>query len=177
MRALEQRIYELNNRLRYDSSMLILRNFLSDSASSAEDRFYGNLFLSFTYRRLLDYPSTFRYLNLAADAGAASEQPEKFLQKSLMQESLVRFEMQEFRVADSLMQVLKRQNPSYLDSTELMELQIQDGYLALRRKDYARAETILLGALAIAARIAPCKQPQVYNKLVALYAEPETGTG
>lgn len=52
---LEQKVYRLNNELKYNESQALLLPVLQNKNFSAEDKYQAAILLSYTYKRVFDY--------------------------------------------------------------------------------------------------------------------------
>lgn len=78
IQKLEKQIYSLNNKFEYEKSQQILFEGIKNPALTSEDKFYHYLFLSFTYKRLFDYPKVIEFLEKAKDEGNRTKHTEFF---------------------------------------------------------------------------------------------------
>jgi signal transduction histidine kinase len=169
VQALEQNVYRLNNGFKYDQSIVAIRNFLA-TAKSNDDRYYGFLFLSFTYRRLFEDSVALHYLDTALAYGLNTEKRDYYLNNIVCQKSMVLFNLQEYKAADSLMQMLAANKYKDLTEADQAKILVQEGYILYRNKNYIQAEQKYQAAIRQVKTASPCDLPLIYGRLIQLYA-------
>jgi signal transduction histidine kinase len=169
IKDLEQHVYRLNNEFKYDQSITVIRDFLSASKSN-DDRYYGFLFLSYTYRRLFDDAASLRYLDTALAYGLNSERREYYKNNVACQKAMVLFNLLKYDAADSIMKILAEKNYKDLSDADLAKIFVQEGYILYSNKNYAQAESKYLAAVGLVKTASPCDLPLIYGRQIQLYA-------
>ena len=168
-RQLEKRIYNLNNEFKYDSSLQELKNFLTTPNISYDDKYFCNLYLSYTYKRLFDYPTTLIYLDSASNYGNKTNRKDLYAANIRYQRSLCFFDVQQYDKADSLMRQLASNRYQYLDEESKSKIFMQEAYLLFLKKNYSEAETGYKKAIVAMSNASPCDLPMIYAKEIELY--------
>ena len=135
IKKLEKDVYQLNNEFKYDESTAAIRNFIS-TAKSNDDRYYGYLFLSYTYRRLFDDSVGLRYLDTALAYGLKTDKSDYYLNNINCQRSFTYFNLLDFKAADSVMKILAANNYKDLSNANQAIIFVQEGHILLRKKNY-----------------------------------------
>lgn len=168
-KALEAIVYCYNNALQYDSSRIAINHFLAQKNVTNADRFYANLYLAYTYKRLQDYDQVQKYLDIAIGFGLQTEQQDFFMANYNCQKSFAYFDVNEYAKADSLMLPLIASNYRYLEADDKGKVLIQEATLLLRNKQFPAAETMYKAAEIFMQQHSPCDLPMVYASEIQLY--------
>lgn len=168
VKDLEQNIYRLNNEFKYDQSIAAIRDFLKATKSN-DDRYYGFLFLSYTYRRLFDDAAALRYLDTALAYGMNSEHREYYINNIACQKAMVLFNLQKYEAADSIMKILAERNYKDLSDADQAKILVQEGYISFSNKNYRQAEAKYGAAIERVKTTSPCDLPLIYGRQVQLY--------
>lgn len=107
---LEDIVYNLNNQQQYDSSFQVINHFLNQKGITNEDRFFAHLYLSYTNKRFLRYEVVFKNLDSALYWGLRTNKPQYYQANITCQKSFAMFDLRKYDVADSLMQILIKDN-------------------------------------------------------------------
>ena len=166
---LEQEVYRLNNEFKYEQSIAAIRNFIV-AAKNNDDRYYGFLYLSYTYRRLFDEAASLQYLDSALAYGMHSERREYYINNINCQKALVLFNLQKFDAADSIMKILAQQNYKDLSVADQAKIFVQEGYLLFTHRNYKQAEVKYQAAIERVKTASPCDLPLIYGRQIQLYA-------
>lgn len=169
IKGLEDEVFRLNNQLQYNQSIVLIRDFVSSTKSDA-DRFYGFLFLSYTYSRLLDYAAALNYLDTARAYGIKTARPDPYIDRINFEKALILFTLQEYDQAGSVMDALEQKNYRGLDEAHVAKVFVQQGYLLFRKKNYKQADAKYQAAIELIKHASPCDLPIVYAKKLELYA-------
>lgn len=169
-RVLERTVYRYNNSLKYDSAKLAISDYLNTPGVAAEDKYYGFLFLSYTYKRLFDYASTMRYLDSAQHYGALAGNPSYFLNNIACEKAYAFFDTHQYEKATTLMQGLHQQKYAFLNDENKSKIFMQEAYIDYLRKRYYQAERRYQLALSKMEASSPCDVPMIYGKLIELYS-------
>ena len=169
-KILEERVYHLNNAAKYDSSILILEQFLKNE-SNPEDQYYGNLLLSYTYKRLFDYSSVFQSLTSAQKWIKLTKNPDYFQANLNCQFALAYFDVQNYTSSDSLMKQISETNYNHLDLEHKAKIQMQQAYILALHKRYSEAENLYNLAILNLTESSPCDLPMILGKKIQLYGQ------
>lgn len=169
MRTLERKIYEWNNQSNCDSSVDYLMRLLNKDSLSNTDRYYTNLYLSYTYKRLFDYPSALKRLDRALFYGRKTANPRFFENNIKCQKALIYFDIQKYRLADRLMRQLEKDHYRYLNDEYQSKIMMQQAYLFYLEEKFPQAEALYHQAAEKMQRSSPCDLPMIYGKQIQLY--------
>jgi two-component sensor histidine kinase len=169
--ALEKRVYELNNQFLYDSSQALIQQFMKTKDSDHEAQYYGNLFLSYTYKRLYDYSAVQSYLDAALAHGLQTEKKDFFMTNVWCQKALAFFDVHKYQEADSLMRLLAKNNYEHLNDEYRAKIAMQEAYLLFLDKQYDKAEKRYDAAIRLLSKTSICDLPMIYAKKIELYGE------
>lgn len=169
VKDLEQKVYGLNNAFKYDESITTIRGFLA-KAETNDDRYYGFLLLSFTYRRLFDDLVALRYLDTALTYGLKTARRDYYQHNAACQQSMILFNLQQYAAADSIMRILAAHNYEDLSASDRAKIWVQEGYISFRNKDYRATEKKYQQAIQQIRTASPCDLPMVYGRQIQLYA-------
>ena len=169
VKDLEQTVFQLNNDFKYDQSIVAIRNFLT-TAKSNDDRYYGFLFLSYTYRRLFDESVALRYLDTALAYGLNTTKRDYYLNNITCQKSMIFFNLQKYKEADSVMKILAANNYKDLNEADHAKILVQEGYILYCDKNYKQAEAKYQAAIERIRTVSPCDLPLIYGRQIQLYA-------
>lgn len=114
-RRLEEKVYKLNNALKYNESQALLLPVLQSEAFSDDEKYQASLLLSYTYKRVMDYASTLQFLETARRFGRQTTKKDQYRATVLGQEAMVYFDIHQYEKADSLMKVLEKNRFRYID--------------------------------------------------------------
>jgi signal transduction histidine kinase len=166
---LEHTVYTLNNAGQYDQSVKLIFDFLNTDTLTNQDGYYGNLYLSYTYKRLFDYAAVLKHLNQALAYGLKTNTPNYYTNNINCQKALALFDIQNYAQADSLMRLLATNNYAYVSQEYQAKLIMQEAYILFLNKNYAKAELKYDIAIAKLKRTSPCDLPMIYAKKIELY--------
>lgn len=167
--SLKDQIAQYNQSERYDLSVKLLSNFVSDKRNSADDKYSAYLLKSNIYKNLFKYQHALKYLDLALIQAKNGSNFFTATQEIKAEKAFVFFEMQDFEKAESLMLELQQSGYKNLNNRYLLFLYTQEGYYLYKNKEYTAAEKKLNDAITIAQNNYPEEQPIVYGKLIELY--------
>ena len=168
-KVLDSLVYHYNNALQYDSTRLIINNFLQQKNITNADRFYAYLYMSFTYKRLQDYKQVHQYLDIAIGYGLQTAHKDFFTAYYNCQKSFAYFDVSDYVRADSLMQPLIANNYQYLEDDDKGKVMIQEAFMLLRSKQYTKAASMYKDAEIFMQQYSPCELPIVYANEIQLY--------
>lgn len=169
--VLERKVYELNNKARYETSVTLLHKFLKRASIQPEEAFYGNLFLSYTYKRLYNYDAVFSCLEKAKLQALKTKNQPLYLSNYYCEKAFALFDVSRYREADSLMRILEKDDFKYLNAENQAKIIMQQAYLLFLAKKYAKAQILYDKALLKLEKASSCDCPMVLGKQIQLYAE------
>lgn len=169
VKQLEKKIYDLNNEFKYDSSLSTLRNFLNSTSISNNDKYYGYLYLSYTYKRLFDYNTTLQYLDSAMYYGMQTTNKDFYTANINCQKAMALFDIHRYNEAGSLMQLLAKNNYRWLNDEDQAKIFMQEAYLMYLGKNYSSAEKRYDTSIAKMEISSRCDLPMIYGKKIELY--------
>lgn len=168
---IETKVYEYNNAFQYDSSQALINDFLNKENLSFEDKYYANLFKAFTYKRLFDYNSTLKYLNIALENGLKTNKKDFFEKNIICQKAFVHFDIQEYSISDSLMQILSKIKYIHLNDENKSKINMQEAYLLFMNNKLIEAESKYDKAITLMKIESACDLPMIYGKKIELYGK------
>lgn len=139
-------------------------------ATSAKERFYLYVDISLSYKRLLDYTSALRYLELAERTMEKVGKDREMEFRYLFEMAQLRFDILHYEEASRLADRIEADYNDLPSATEKAYLAINRGYIFFLQNDYAAAEEKLLEARALLKRYNTCEVPLVNAKLIELYS-------
>ena len=169
IKVLEDSVYRLNNALKYPESHTLLQSFLEQPNRTNEDKYYANLYLSYTRKRLFDYDNVIKYLDVALSYGLETEKKDFFIANIQCQKALVYFDIQKYKQSDSLMQILSKNKYMHLDAEYQSKIMMQEAYILYLDKAYVAAEKKYDQAIILLRGSSPCDLPMIYTKKIELY--------
>lgn len=167
---LEKEVYFLNNEAQYELSFKKITEFLKTNNISNEDAYYGNLFLSETYKRIFDYTNVLVYLDVAKSfAEKIDNNNEYYIDNINAQKAFALFDIQRYNDADVLMNIIEQNNYRNLNPTNKAYIIMQRAYLHQLNKNYTIAEQKYDEAIQVMQAYNRCDLPVIYGKKIALY--------
>ena len=167
--ALETKVYQFNNAFHYDSSLRVLKQFIERKTNQNTDKYYGYLFVSYTYKRLFDYAKTLANLDSALVYGSKTPQATFYKASINCQKAYALFDTHAYKEAGVLMNDLDKTNYAYLDLEQKAKINMQEAYLQYLAKNYPVAERKYQDALVNLLKSSPCDVPMIYAKQIQLY--------
>ncbi|MFN3908172.1 MAG: helix-turn-helix transcriptional regulator [Flavobacterium sp.] len=169
LKKLENQIKEFNDNLQYEKSIALLSKILNDEESNHYDKYYAYLLESFTYKRLFNYTKTLHKLDLALAEGLQSDRVEEVQNTIMAEKCFVYFDTQDYPKAEALIIQLRKLNFKHLSIPTQSWIIMQDGYIKMLKKDYAKSEQLLNEAAALVQSNSPEDSPNIYGKKMELY--------
>ncbi len=166
---LEQKVYQLNNELKYNQSQALLLPVLQNELVCADDKYKVATLLSYTYKRLFDYQSALKFLTLARTFAEQTANRQQHIAAILCEEAFVHFDTHDYQKADSLMTLLEKSGFKHVSLENKSKLVMQQGYLLFLNKQYEQAEATYDKALVWMRAAAPCHLPMIFVKRMQLY--------
>lgn len=166
---LEQKVYQLNNALKYNESQALLLPVLQSKTFSSDDKYQAAILLSYTYKRVFDYQSTLKFLETARTFANESPKKDQYIATIRSEEAFVYFDTHEYKKAGRLMSLLEKSGFMYISLENQSKLVMQQGYLFFLNKQYKQAEATYDKAIEWMRASAPCHLPMIFVKKMQLY--------
>lgn len=169
LKKLENQIKTLNDNLQYEKSIAVLNEIITNEQSTHYEKYYAYLLESFTHKRLFNYTKTLHKLDLALAEGLQSDQKEEVKNTIDAEKCFVYFDTQDYPKAEALIIQLRKLNFKHLSIPTQSWIIMQDGYIKMLNKDYAKSEQLLNEAAALVKANSPENLPNIYGKKMELY--------
>ena len=169
LKKLENQIKTFNDNLQYEKSIAVLNEIITNEQSTHYEKYYAYLLESFTYKRLFNYTKTLHKLDLALAEGLQSDQKEEVKNTIDAEKCFVYFDTQDYPKAEALITQLRKLNFKHLTIPTQSWIIMQDGYIKMLNKDYAKSEQLLNEAAALVKANSPENLPNIYGKKIELY--------
>ncbi|MBD2755601.1 helix-turn-helix transcriptional regulator [Spirosoma validum] len=166
---LEQKVYQLNNALKYNESQALLLPVLQSKTFSTDDKYQAAILLSYTYKRVFDYQSTLKFLETARTFANESPRKDQYIASIRSEEAFVYFDTHEYKKASRLMALLEKSGFKHISLENQSKLVMQQGYLLFLNKQYKQAEATYNKAISWMRASAPCHLPMIFVKKMQLY--------
>jgi len=166
---LEQKVYRLNNELKYNESQALLLPVLQNKNFSAEDKYQAAILLSYTYKRVFDYQSTLKFLRIARQFAEETNKKDPYLATIRSEEAFVHFDRHDYQKASNLMKTLEKSDFNYISLENKSKLVTQQAYLRFLDKQYDQAEALYDRAIQLMRASTPCHLPMIFVKKMQLY--------
>ena len=169
LKKLENQIKTFNDNLQYEKSIAVLNEIITNEQSTHYEKYYAYLLESFTYKRLFNYTKTLHKLDLALAEGLQSDQKEEVKNTIDAEKCFVYFDTQDYPKAEALITQLRKLNFKHLSIPTQSWIIMQDGYIKMLNKDYAKSEQLLNEAAALVKANSPENLPNIYGKKMELF--------
>ena len=169
LKKLENQIKTLNDNLQYEKSIAVLNEIITNEQSTHYEKYYAYLLESFTHKRLFNYTKTLHKLDLALAEGLQSDQKGEVKNTIDAEKCFVYFDTQDYPKAEALIIQLRKLNFKHLSIPTQSWIIMQDGYIKMLNKDYAKSEQLLNEAAALVKANSPENLPNIYGKKIELY--------
>lgn len=169
LKKLENQIKTLNDNLQYEKSIAVLNEIITNEQSTHYEKYYAYLLESFTHKRLFNYTKTLHKLDLALAEGLQSDQKEEVKNTIDAEKCFVYFDTQDYPKAEALITQLRKLNFKHLSIPTQSWIIMQDGYIKMLKKDYAKSEQLLNEAAVLVKANSPENLPNIYGKKMELY--------
>ena len=169
LKKLENQIKTFNDNLQYEKSIAVLNEIITNEQSTHYEKYYAYLLESFTHKRLFNYTKTLHKLDLALAEGLQSDQKEEVKNTIDAEKCFVYFDTQDYPKAEALITQLRKLNFKHLSIPTQSWIIMQDGYIKMLNKDYAKSEQLLNEAAALVKANSPENLPNIYGKKMELY--------
>ena len=169
LKKLENQIKTFNDNLQYEKSIAVLNEIITNEQSTHYEKYYAYLLESFTHKRLFNYTKTLHKLDLALAEGLQSDQKEEVKNTIDAEKCFVYFDTQDYPKAEALITQLRKLNFKHLSIPTQSWIIMQDGYIKMLNKDYAKSEQLLNEAAALVKANSPENLPNIYGKKMELF--------
>ena len=169
LKKLENQIKTFNDNLQYEKSIAVLNEIITNEQSTHYEKYYAYLLESFTHKSLFNYTKTLHKLDLALAEGLQSDQKEEVKNTIDAEKCFVYFDTQDYPKAEALIIQLRKLNFKHLSIPTQSWIIMQDGYIKMLNKDYAKSEQLLNEAAALVKANSPENLPNIYGKKMELF--------
>ena len=169
LKKIENQIKTFNDNLQYEKSIAVLNEIITNEQSTHYEKYYAYLLESFTHKRLFNYTKTLHKLDLALAEGLQSDQKKEVKNTIDAEKCFVYFDTQDYPKAEALIIQLRKLNFKHLSIPTQSWIIMQDGYIKMLNKDYAKSEQLLNEAAALVKANSPENLPNIYGKKMELY--------
>jgi len=138
LECLKEKVFQYNHAERYDLSIKLLTDFISDDKNSTDDKYNAYLIKSDIYKNLFKYQHALKNLEAALQQGKKGNNRVTALQEIKAEKAFIYFEMQDFEKAKLLMDELARSGYENLSTKYLIFIYVQEGYFLLKEKKLYR---------------------------------------
>jgi signal transduction histidine kinase len=160
-------IDSLNDKFKYDLSLLLLQKLIVKSNDSM--KFVCFLYESLTYKRLFKYDDVFRCLDSAQLYGLRCSKPEYYLNKISAERAFALFDTQKYEQADTVMKLLREKGFVGLTNQQQAFIIMQEGYIDFGKHNYKAADIKYNEAIKALSGEYSKDLPVVYGKQIELY--------
>ncbi|GAB3764054.1 LuxR C-terminal-related transcriptional regulator [Spirosoma pomorum] len=168
-RQLADKVYQLNNSLKYNESQALLLPVLQDDSFSADDKYQAAVQLSYTYKRVFDYQSAIKFLDVASTFADKTTNKVQYAAGIDAEKAFILFDTHDYKRADRLMRRIEKTGYNHINQENTSKLIMQRGYLLFLGKQYDRAEAVYNKALRLMRSASPCDLPMIFVKKMQLY--------
>lgn len=165
---LNEEISSLNDSYKYEKSITILEEVLTNKKSGRYDRYNAYLQKSLTYKRIYNYPEVLENLDHALKQAVDSDFYEEAEVRVLAERMFVEFDSGRFEEARKLHAILSAKNINHLNPEAHGFYLGVSAVLHVIDKNYGKAESILNEAVALLTKHDPKHLPMIYAKIIGL---------
>ncbi|QKZ15695.1 LuxR family transcriptional regulator [Spirosoma sp. KUDC1026] len=142
---------------------------LEGESYSADDKYQAAVQLSYTYKRVFDYVSALKFLDLACTFANQTTKKTQYIAAIDSEKAFILFDTHDYKGAGVLMRKLEKTGFKYITQENRSKLIMQRGYLLFLGKQYERAEAVYDQAIHLLRAVSPCDLPMVFVKKMQLY--------
>ncbi len=168
--TLEKEVLHLNDTYQYLTSLQKIDSYI-DHTDNQYEIYQAYLLKSYTYKRLFNYEDALKSLNTAHQHGIASDKSQEVEATVKSEKAFIYFDIHDYSQAEKLMQELREDNFRHISGPAQSFIVMQEGYVFYLKKEYPKAEELLLQSIDLMNQHQPRNLPMVYGKLVELYNE------
>lgn len=165
---LTKEIQDLNRNNQLEQSIIVLENIINNRKSTHLDRYYAYLLKSLTYKRVFDYASAQKNLELAYDEGIKSNKKEEVKTRIAIELLFVNFDQQRYDNIDDQIKKIEAMDLSLVDSTTLAFYYNVLAALDMKNNKFDEASKKLLAGISLIENNDPQHLPAVYIKQIQL---------
>ncbi|WP_300669073.1 helix-turn-helix transcriptional regulator [Soonwooa sp.] len=166
--ALNNEISELNDKHKYEESIIKLEEILHSKQSTDYDRYNAYLQKALTFKRVYNYPEVLENLDLAFKEAQETNFEEAAEVRVLAEKMFVEFDSRHFDKAEILIKDLSKKNIDLLDSETHAFYLSAIGVLQIINKNYDAAQITFENAIGILEKKSPKHLPLIYTKIIGL---------
>ncbi len=168
--SLGNEIYLKNNNGKYKESQLVLNQLIKSIKYNNSEKVAFYIFLSHTYKRLLDYNSSLSYLNLAQKMAESIEAEKDSINNIItVEKAFIYFDRNNYSKSDSLMNLLKIAKYKFLNNDNKAKINTQQAYILFLNKKYLLAEIKYKEVFENMKKTGSCDTPLLLVKQMELY--------
>lgn len=167
-KVIYNKIQDLNRENRFEESIIKLENIINSDNSSPYDKYHAYLLKAQTYKRVFDYLSTSKNLDLAYQEGMKTDHKQEVETRIKIEKMFVEFDQQKY---DNVRDIISDINPDGLKLVDGTTLAFYYNMLAaaeMQEGNYKKAEDILNQGIGLLEKNEPQHLPAVYIKLIEL---------
>lgn len=167
-KVIYNKIQDLNRENRFEESIIKLENIINSDNSSPYDKYHAYLLKAQTYKRVFDYLSTSKNLDLAYQEGMKTDHKQEVETRIKIEKMFVEFDQQKY---DNVRDIISDINPDGLKLMDGTTLAFYYNMLAaaeMQEGNYKKAEDILNQGIGLLEKNEPQHLPAVYIKLIEL---------
>lgn len=167
-KVIYNKIQDLNRENRFEESIIKLENIINSDNSSPYDKYHAYLLKAQTYKRVFDYLSTSKNLDLAYQEGMKTDHKQEVETRIKIEKMFVEFDQQKY---DNVRDIISDINPDGLKLVDGTTLAFYYNMLAaaeMQEGNYKKAEDILNQGIGLLDKNEPQHLPAVYIKLIEL---------
>lgn len=169
LKNLENQVKTFNDNLQYEKSIVLLTKITSNEQASHYEKYYAYLLKSYTYKRLFNYPKALYKLDLALAEGLQSDKKEEVKNTIDAEKCFVYFDTHNYSKAEVLITKLRKVDFKHITTPAKAWIIMQEGYIKMLHKEYAKAEQLLDESIALIQANSPDDLPNIYGKKIELY--------
>lgn len=165
---LHHEISELNDRYKYEESIVKLENILNNKKASQQDLYNAHLQKALTYKRLYNYPEVLENLGYAMEEAKNTDFEEAAEVRILTEKMFVEFDSRSYAQAEKLINILATKNLNLLDPETHAFYLSAVAVTQIINKEYTLAKATLDDAIKILKVESPKHLPLIYTKMIGL---------
>lgn len=169
--VLSQEIALLNDKNEYEQAILMLEDILNNPQSTSYERYNAYLQKALTYKRLYNYSSALKNLDLAIAEPVAAPMREEVDFRVQIERLFIYFDLQKEKEFKRAFSEIDQSKLSLLPADTQSFFGCVLAIMAMRNKDYLEADKELDRAIALQKADNPKNLPSIYRIKVSLYGE------
>lgn len=161
-------IQDLNRENRFEESIIKLENIIDSKDSSPFDKYHAYLLKAQTYKRVFDYLSTSKNLDLAYAEGMKTDHKFEVETRIKIERMFVEFDQQKYHKIRDIISDVTQEGLDLMDGTTLAFYYNMLAAADMQEGKYENAEDILNQGIELLEKNDPQHLPAVYIKLIEL---------